>query len=50
MAEGSVESPFDSKFTLEILINLIDFGHFFFYFALKSQQILLSVNVCKIAG
>ena len=47
-----VESPFDLKFHLQwtFWINLIDFGHFSFYFSSKSQQILLPVNVCKIAG
>ena len=50
--EGSIESPFDLKFHLhwKFWINLIDFGHFSFYFASRSQQILLPVNVCKIAG
>ena len=51
-SEGSVESPFDSKFHLhwKFWMNLIDIGHFSFYFSSKSQHILLSVNVCKIAG
>ena len=51
-SEGLVESPFDSKFYLhwKFWINLIDFGHFSFYFSSKSQQILLPVNVCKMAG
>ena len=50
--EGSIESPLDTKFHLhwKLWINLIDVGHFSFYFSSKSQQILLPVNVCKIAG
>ena len=41
-SEGLVESPFDLKFHLhwKFFINLIDFGHFSFYFSSKSQQIL----------
>ena len=53
-SEGSIESPFDSKFHLyliwKFLINLMDFEHFSFYFSSKGQQVLLPVNVCKIAG
>ena len=51
-SEGSVESLFDSKCHLhcKFWIILIDFGHFSFYVSSKSQQILLPVNVCKIAG
>ena len=51
-SEALVESLFDSKFHLhwKFQINLIDLGHFSFYFSSKSQKIILPVNVCKIAG